>query len=194
MNAWADILLLDSLERPMELGTSQVDSFSSKNWDIKFKDENNTDKYPLIVHAGFGAERAIAAILEYLSRKENPTFPLWLSPTQVRICPMNDSFIEFSEDVMKELEKNKIGADIDDNVEKIEKKVRDAEMEWIPFIVVIGKKEKESGKIAVRIRETGNVENITLEEFIERIKKLIEKYPFKPLSLSKFLTKRPKFV
>jgi threonyl-tRNA synthetase len=95
---------------------------------------------------------------------------------------------------MKELEKNNIRADLDDRVEKIEKKVRDAEMEWIPFIVVIGKKEKESGKLAVRIRETGKIENITLEELIERIKKQTEKYPFRPLSLPKLLTKRPKFV
>ncbi len=194
MNAWIDFLLLDSLDRPMELGTSQIDSFSSKNWNIKFKDEDNKDKSPLIIHAGFGAERAIAALLEYSSRKENPTFPLWLSPTQVRLCPINDSFISFSEEVMKELEKNNIRADLDDRVEKIEKKVRDAEMEWIPLIVVVGKKEKESGKLAVRTRETGKIENITLEELIERIKKQTEKYPFKPLSLPKLLTKRPKFV
>jgi threonyl-tRNA synthetase len=194
MNAWIDILLLDSLERPMELGTSQIDSFSSKNWNIKFKDEDNKDKYPLIIHAGFGSERAIAALLEYSSRKENPTFPLWMSPTQVRLCPINDSFISFSEDIMEELEKNNIRADIDDKVEKIEKKVRDAEMEWIPFIVVIGKKEKESGKLAVRIRETGKIENITLEELEERIKRQTSGYPFKPLSLPRLLTKRPKFV
>ena len=194
MDAWIDFLLLDSLDRPMELGTSQVDSFSTKNWDIKFKDENNRDKNPLMVHAGFGSERAIAALLEYVSRNENPTFPLWLSPTQVRLCPMNDDFIKYSEDIMKELEENRIRVDLDDRVEKIEKKVRDAEMEWIPFIVVIGKKEKESKKLAVRFRETGKVENITLEDLVEKINKLTKDFPFKPLSLSKFLNKRPKFI
>jgi threonyl-tRNA synthetase len=194
MNAWADLLLLDSLDRPMELGTSQIDSFSTKNWDIKFKDEDNKDKNPLMVHAGFGAERAIAALLEYVSRKENPTFPLWLSPTQVRFCPINDDYIRYSEEIIKELEKNKIRADLDDRVEKIEKKVRDAEMEWIPFIVVIGKKEKESGKLAVRFRETGKVESIALENLIEKINSSTKGYPFKPLPMPKLLTKRPKFV
>ncbi len=194
MNAWTDFLLLDSLERPMELGTSQIDSFSTKNWNIKFRDENNKDKHPLMVHAGFGSERAIAALLEYLSRKENPTFPLWLSPIQVRLCPMSDDYVKYSEEIMKKMEENKIRVDLDDRVERVEKKVRDAEMEWIPFIVVIGKKEKESGKLAVRFRETGKVENIPLEDIIRRIKKLTKDYPFKPLPLAKFLTKRPKFV
>jgi threonyl-tRNA synthetase len=194
MNAWIDILLLDSLDRPMELGTSQIDSFSSKNWNIKFKDENNKDNFPLIIHAGFGAERAIAALLEYLSRKENPTFPLWLSPTQVRLCPINDSFIDYCKEIAGLLEKNQIRVDIDDNTESVEKKVRDAEMEWIPFIVVIGKREKESGKLAVRIRETGKIENVLSEDLIERIKKQTENYPFKPLPLPRLLTKRPKFA
>ena len=194
MNAWTDFLLLDSLDRPMELGTSQIDSFSTKNWNIKFKDEDNKDKNPLMIHAGFGSERAIAAILEYLSRKENPTFPLWLSPTQVRLCPVNDDYIKYSEGIMKKLEENKIRVDLDDRTERVEKKVRDAEMEWIPFIVVIGKKEKESNKLAVRFRETGKVENIPLEDLIEKIEKLTRDYPFKPLPLAKFLTKRPKFV
>jgi threonyl-tRNA synthetase len=83
---------------------------------------------------------------------------------------------------------------MDDRVERIEKKVRDAEMEWEPFIVVVGQKEKESGKLAVRIRETGKIENISLEDLIERIKDLTKGYPFKALSIPKFLTKRPKFV
>jgi len=194
MNAWTDLLLLDSLDRPMELGTSQIDSFSTKNWNIKFKDEDNKDKHPLMVHAGFGSERAIAAMLEYLSRKENPTFPLWLSPIQVRLCPVNDDYIKYSEEIMKKLEKNKIRADLDDRTERVEKKIRDAEMEWIPFIVVIGKKEKESEKLAVRIRETGKIENIPVEDLIKRIKSLTKDYPFKPLPLPKFLTRRPKFV
>ena len=67
-------------------------------------------------------------------------------------------------------------------------------MEWIPFIVVVGQKEKESGKLAVRIRETGEIENISLIELIEKIKKITCDYPFKALSIPKFLTKRPRFV
>lgn len=194
MDAWIDILLLDSLDRPMELGTSQIDSLSTKNWDIKFKDEDNKDKNPLMVHAGFGTERAIAALLEYLPRKENPTFPLWLSPTQVRLCPVNDSFIEYCEEIADELEKNQIRVDIDDNVESVEKKIRNAEVEWTPLIVVVGEKEKKSKKLAVRFRETGKIENISLEDLIKIVREKTKDYPFKKLCLNKMLSKRPIFV
>jgi threonyl-tRNA synthetase len=125
---------------------------------------------------------------------KNPVLPLWLSPIQVRFCPVNDDYIEYCERIMKELEKNEIRVDIDDRVERIQKKIRDAEMEWIPFIVVVGQKEKESGKLAVRIRETGEIENISLIDLIEKIRILTCDYPFKALSIPKFLTKRPRFV
>jgi len=194
MNAWIDVLLLDSLDRPMELGTSQVDSFSTKHWNIKFKDVDNKDKNPLMVHAGFGSERAIAAILEYLSRKENPTFPLWLSPTQVRLCPVNDGFIKYCEEIADGLEKNQIRVDIDDNVESVEKKVRNAEVEWVPLIVVVGEKEKKTKKLAVRFRETGKIENIPLEDLIKIIREKTKDYPFKKLPLNRMLSKRPTFV
>lgn len=191
---------IDNLDKASALSTDQLDVENAERYGITYVDKNDKKQYPMILHSSpSGAiERVMYALLEkaYAESKEgkNPVLPLWLSPTQVRICPMNDDFVDFSKDLMESLEKNKIRTDMDDRVEKVEKKVRDAEMEWIPFIVVIGKREKESGKLAVRIRETGKIENISLEELTERIRKLTEKYPFKPLSLPKFLTKRPKFV
>jgi len=191
---------IDNLDKASALSTDQLDVENAERYGITYIDKSDKKQYPMILHSSpSGAiERVMYALLEkaYAESKEgkNPVLPLWLSPTQVRMCPMNDDFVDFSKEIMKGLEKNNIRVDLDDRVERVEKKVRDAEMEWIPFIVVIGKKEKESGKLAVRFRETGKIENITLEELIERIKKQTEKYPFKALSLPKFLTKRPKFV
>ena len=191
---------IDNLDKASALSTDQIDIENGERYGITFIDKNDKKQYPIILHCSpSGAiERIMYALLEkkYTESKsgKNPLFPLWLSPTQVRLCPINDDYISFSEKIMKDLEENCIRVDIDDRVERIEKKVRDAEMEWIPFIVVIGKKEKESGKIAVRIRETSKIENIKIKELTEKIKKLTEGYPFKPLSLPKFLTKRPKFV
>jgi len=191
---------IDNLDKASALSTDQLDVENAERYGITYVDKSDKKQYPMILHSSpSGAiERVMYALLEkaYAESKEgrNPVLPLWLSPTQVRVCPMNDDFVDFSKEVMEGLEKNKIRTDMDDRVEKVEKKVRDAEMEWTPFIVVIGKRERESGKLAVRIRETGKIENITLEELIERIKKQTEKYPFKPLSLPKLLTKRPKFV
>ncbi|OGI11734.1 threonine--tRNA ligase [Candidatus Micrarchaeota archaeon RBG_16_36_9] len=191
---------IDNLDKASALSTDQIDVENGERYGITYIDKNDKKQNPIILHCSpSGAiERIMYALLEkaYTESKEgkNPLFPLWLSPIQVRICPMNDDFIKFSEDVMNELENSCIRADVDDRVERIEKKVRDAEMEWIPFIVVIGKKEKESGKLAVRIRETGKIENITLKELAERIREQTKGYPFKQLSLPKLITKRPKFV
>ena len=117
-----------------------------------------------------------------------------MSPTQVRLCPVNDSFIKYCEDIADELEKNNIRVDIDDSVESVQKKVRNAEVEWVPFIIVVGQKEKDSGKLAVRFRETGNVESISSGELIKNIRERTKDYPFKKLSLNRLLSKRPTFV
>jgi threonyl-tRNA synthetase len=191
---------IDNIDKASALSTDQLDVENAERYGITYIDKNDKKQYPIILHCSpSGAiERVMYSLLEkaYTDSKagKNPLFPIWLSPIQVRFCPMNDSYLEYCENLMKELEKNEIRVDIDDRVERIEKKVRDAEMEWIPFIVVVGKKEKESGKLAVRIRETSKIENISLKDLTEKIKNLTKDYPFKSLSLPKFLTKRPKFV
>jgi threonyl-tRNA synthetase len=191
---------IDNIDKASAMSTDQVDVENAERYGITYIDKNDKKQYPIILHSSpSGAiERVIYALLEkaYADSKEgkNPLLPIWLSPVQIRLCPINDSYLEYCENLMKELEKNEIRVDIDDRVERIQKKIRDAEMEWIPFIVVVGSKEKESGKLAVRIRETGKIENISLEELIKNIENLIKGYPFKALSIPKFLTKRPKFV
>jgi threonyl-tRNA synthetase len=191
---------VDALDKASALSTVQIDHENAKRFDIKYTDEDNKRKYPLILHCSppGGIERCIYALLEkaYLESKQgkNPILPLWLSPTQVRLCPVNDSFIKYCEKIADELEKNQIRVDIDDSVESVQKKVRNAEVEWVPFIVVIGEKEKDSGKLAVRFRETGNVESISSEDLIKKIRDKTKKYPFKKLSLDRLLSKRPTFV
>ena len=112
----------------------------------------------------------------------------------VRLCPINDSFVEYCERIADELAKSNIRVDIDDNTESIQKKVRNAEMEWVPYIVVVGQKEKESGNLAVRLRETGKVSNMSVEELTKAIYEKTKDYPFRKLSLNRLLTKRPTFV
>ena len=191
---------IDNLDKASALSTDQIDIENAKRYGINYVDKNDKKQYPIILHCSpSGAiERVMYGLLEkaYMESKEgkNPTFPLWLSPTQARLCPVNDSFIKYCEEIADELEKNQIRVDIDDNVESVEKKVRNAEVEWVPLIVVVGEKEKESKKLAVRFRETGKVESITLEDLIKIIKEKIKDYPFKKLSLNRMLSKRPIFV
>jgi len=191
---------VDAIGKAACLTTDQIDVENGKNYDIKFTDKDNTEKYPIILHLSpSGAvERVMYALLEkaYMESEKgkNPTFPLWLSPTQVRLCPVNDSFIPFCEELAEKMEKENVRVDVDDRAESVQKKIRDAEMEWIPYIVVVGEKEKDSGKLAVRFRKSGEVKEMTPEEVVKLVRKEAEGYPFKSLPLPRLLSKRPKFV
>jgi threonyl-tRNA synthetase len=162
-------------------------------------DEKGEKRHPLILHCSpSGAiERCIYALLEKAYKEQQtgkpPMLPLWLSPTQVRIIPLSDKYIEFSEELAKKMEKNCIRVDIDDRTLTLQKRVREAEMEWIPYIVVIGQKEAESNILAVRDRKAEKIRKIKLEELINEVKEIIKDKPFKPLPLPKHLSKRPQF-
>jgi threonyl-tRNA synthetase len=191
---------VDNLNKASALSTDQIDIENAERYGITYVDKNGERKHPLILHCSpSGAiERCIYALLEkaYANQqnKKVPSLPLWLSPTQVRIIPVSDKYLKFSEKIAEEIEKNQIRVDIDDRRETVEKKIRDAELEWVPFIIVVGQKEIESKKLAVRIRETGKIENMKIAELVKRIKDLTKDKPFRPLSLPKLLSKRPIFV
>ena len=159
-------------------------------------DTDGTKKQPTILHCSpsGGIERVMYALLEkaYMKDPKKSVLPLWLSPTQVRICPVNDSYIKDAEKLAESLEG--IRVDIDDRTESIGKKIRNAEMEWVPLIIVLGEKEKKSKKYSVRFRESGKQEQMTLKQIQDFVKKQTEEFPFMPLSLPKHLSKRAVFV
>jgi len=190
---------IDALDKAACLTTDQIDVENGERYDLRFTDADNKQKHPIILHLSpSGAvERVMYALLEraYMEQKEgkNPVLPLWLSPTQVRLCPVSDEFTDYAKEIANKIEKKKIRVDVDDRAESVQKKIRDAEMEWIPYIVVIGEKEKKSGKLAVRFRETGKVENMKEDELIKFIREQIKDKPYRPLPLPKLLSKRPVF-
>lgn len=191
---------IDALDKAACLMTDQIDVENAERYGITFTDKDNKQKHPLILHLSPSGsiERVMYALLEkaYMEEKKgnNPTLPLWLSPTQVRLCPVNDSFNKYCEKIADQLEKEEIRVDIDDRTESVQKKIRDGEVEWVPFIVVIGEKEKKSGNLAVRFRETGKVKEMETKKLAEKIKKETKGMPFKPLSLPRKLTRRPTFI
>jgi threonyl-tRNA synthetase len=192
---------VDTLDKASALSTDQIDIENGERYGIKFTDKNGEERYPLILHCSpSGAiERVMYALLEKsaFDMKENkaPLLPLWLSPTQVRLLPISEEFILFSEEIAKKLSKEKIRVDIDDRSESIGRKIRDAEKEWIPYILVIGGKEKEEEKFIVRIREkTGKQKKMGLDELIKEMKEKTQSFPFKPLPLPKLISRRAKFV
>jgi threonyl-tRNA synthetase len=163
-------------------------------------------KHPLILHCSpSGAiERVIYALLEKEAMKMNngqkPMLPFWLTPTQVRLIPVGDDFISNCEKIVDELNKisefQHIRTDIDDREESVSKKIRDAEKEWIPIIIVIGEKEKNSKKYNPRFRSSDigdSNKTYSLEELHKLITSKTKGFPQKPIPLDVYLSKRPKF-
>ena len=180
------------------LTTDQIDVENAATYDINFTDKDGKKKLPIILHLSpSGAiERVIYALLEkaYYDEKSGklPLLPLWLSPTQVRIIPVSDEHLKLSEKLTEDFSKLNIRVDIDDQRETISKRIRNAELEWVPYVLVVGDKESK-GKLTVRIRKENKQEQMTKENFVKKIKKETEGMPFRPLPLSKLLSKRPVF-
>jgi len=168
---------VDFLGKAAALPTVQVDVDMGRQYNINYIDENGEKKHPVILHCSpSGAlERVLYAILEkayMLNQREKipPSFPFWLSPIQARILTVSEKHLDYAKTVLEALEKETIRTDLDDRGETVGKKIREAEMNWVPFVIVIGDQEVETKKITVRIRKTGEKDvKLTLEELIEKL-------------------------
>ena len=128
------------------------------------------------------------------AKGEIVTLPLWLFPTQIRILPISDKHNEKAMEIAQKLKDSGIRVDVDDAGETLDKNIRNAETEWIPYICVLGDKEIESGTFAVRVRATKKQEKMTLEAMIKEISDSTSGMPKSDLSLPMLLSKRPSFV
>ena len=195
-----DANFIDNQNKAAALSTDQIDVENAKRYEITYVDEKGEKQNPLILHCSpSGAiERCVYALLEKAYKEQQtgklPMLPLWLSPTQVRLIPISDSFNEKVAEIANKVSAHCIRVDIDDRTSTLQKKIRDAEMEWVPYIIVVGQRELESGVLAVRDREThGKVQKMKLDELITKISGKVEGKPFKPLPLPLNLSKRPQF-
>jgi len=190
---------VDNQNKASALSTDQLDVENAKRYDITYVDAKGKKRNPLILHCSpSGAiERVIYALLEkaYMDQQKGkaPMLPLWLAPVQVRVVPLSDKFQKNAEKIAQEIEKNNIRVDVDDRVLTMQKKVREAETEWINYIIVVGQKEIDSGILPVRDRKMGKIRPMKLETLVEEIKEETKGKPFKPLPLPKLLSNRPQF-
>ena len=188
---------VDSLGKGAALSTDQIDVENGQRYKIEFVDSDGEKKYPIILHnSPSGAvERVIFALLEKTDKDVNmgkvPALPLWLSHTQVRIIPVSSKHLAFSEKILDQLNNKCIRADIDDRELSVAKKIREAESEWIHFIIVIGDKEVDGKELVVRERLAKSQYNTSLVNLIEKIKLEIFDKPYMPLNLPSYLSKRP---
>ncbi|MDH3656620.1 MAG: threonine--tRNA ligase [Nitrosopumilus sp.] len=191
---------IDNLGKASALSTDQIDVENGDRYGIEFVDENNNMRHPVILHnSPSGAiERIIYALLEKAAKdsKEGrkPQFPLWLAPTQVRVIPLKEEFYGFCETLTKKISTTNIRVDIDDRNESIGKRIREAEKEWIRYILVIGEKEANSENLSIRDRQTGNVRELPFDDFLKEINEQTKGKPFTGLNLPKYLSKRPQLM
>lgn len=186
---------IDSVGGNLQLSTVQLDVEDAERYGITYTSKENKEEGCIICHSSIGSiERWLYAILEEALKKDKPSFPLWLSPTQVRLCSVSDEYNDYCEELADIFTENNIRADIDDRTESVSKKIRDAEMEWVPYTLVIGEREVENQELTVRTRDKDSEKKLELEELIKEIKAKTSGYPYKPLPLPEKISKRPSFV
>ena len=168
-----DFMVKDALGRSWQLGTIQVDYNLPERFDLTYKGADNQLHRPVMIHrAPFGSmERFIAVLLEHTGGN----FPLWLMPEQVIILPISDKYQIYTEKVLHLLENSEIRALVDNRSEKTGRKIRDAEVSKIPFMLIVGEKEEKEGTVSVRRHGEGDLGTYSIEDFTALIKKEIEK-------------------
>jgi len=187
--------ITDELKRSREIATVQIDVGNAKRFGIKYIDEKREEAYPPILHTAIlgGIERYLYTVFDAALKREVPSLPLWLSPTQVRIIPISDKFIHDAEKLADAMEKQCIRVDVDDRPFTMQKKVREAEIEWINYVLVIGQREIDSGVLPVRDRQVREIRKTRLQQLIKEIRKKTVGKPFRPLTLPRELSRRPQF-
>ena len=198
--------IIDSMKKASALSTVQIDVENAEQFDITFMDQNGEKRYPLILHTSISGsiDRCLYALLEReaikMQQGGKPMLPVWLSPTQIRFIPVKDEFLPDCEHFVDELQQVSpyycIRSDIDDREESVSRKIRDAEKEWVPIIVVVGEKEKRSKKMAPRFRSESigkSAKLYSIKELHKLVLNHVKDFPQEPLPLPVYLSKRPKF-
>lgn len=162
-----DVQIYSVIGREFTLATNQVDFSQGRSFKLQYTTEDNKSETPLIIHrAPLGThERFIGFLLEHYAGK----FPTWLAPLQVKILPISDKFMDYAKDVLLKLKKADIRVEIDERNEKIGRKIRDTEMMKVPYMLVIGEKEMNEGKVAIRRQGKGDLGVKTVDEFLNEM-------------------------
>jgi len=162
-----DVQIWSTIGREFTLATNQVDFAQGRSFKLEFTNHDNKPETPLIIHrAPLGThERFIGFLLEHYAGK----FPVWLAPVQVKVLPISDKFLDYAKSVADKLKKSDIRAEVDDRNEKIGKKIRDTELMRVPYMLVVGEKEMNENKVAVRRQGKGDLGVKGVDEFVSEI-------------------------
>lgn len=164
-----DQLVLDSIKREHQLATIQLDFQNPRNFGLSYVNEQNSESIPVVIHrAIYGSlERFIAILIEHYAG----VFPIWLSPVQARVLSISEKSAGYARSVHESLLREELRAELDARDDKIGAKIRDAQLEKVPYMIVVGQKEAQSDTVAVRSREKGDEGAVPLNQFISRLKR-----------------------
>jgi threonyl-tRNA synthetase len=167
-----DMHMTDSLGRSWQLGTVQLDYNFPERFDLLYTGADNAEHQPVMIHRALmgSYERFIGILLEHLGGE----LPLWLAPVQAIVLPIADRHFEYAETVKQRLTAATIRAELDDRSESVGRKIRDAELRKIPYMLVVGDREQESGEVALREHRQGDEGSVTIEDFAMRARLQIE--------------------
>jgi len=167
-----DILMKDSLGREWQMGTIQLDFQLPRRFDLKYTDKDGLEKTPVVIHRViYGSfERFIGIITEHFAGN----FPVWLSPVQVKIIPISDKFEDYTKEIFQKIKNEKVRVEIDFRNETLGAKIRDAQNEKVPYMIIIGQKEVNEQTLTIRKNNSKEMETFSLNQFLEFIKDKIQ--------------------
>ncbi|MDO9033573.1 MAG: threonine--tRNA ligase [Methanoregula sp.] len=196
-----DLAAIDGQKRPIENPTVQIDVESSTRFAIKYHKEDGTPIYPPILHCSptGSVERVICAILENISTQKVPALPTWLSPSQVRVIPVTERHTAFAAEICAAINAAQVRCDMDDREESVGKKVREAGMDWVPYVIVIGDEEIASKKLTVTIRKKSQPnkpfkEQLSIDALIAAVHNDTKGMPFRPLYTPRKLSMKARYI
>ena len=163
-----DIIMKDSLNREWQMGTIQLDFQIPKNFDLKYTDKNGKQKTPIVIHRViYGSlERFIGILIEHFAG----AFPFWLAPVQIQILPISEKFNRYAEKIMNKLQEKNFRVEINKNQETLGKKIRQGEIQKIPYLIIVGEKEQKNKTINIRSRENNYQKEMRLNDFSKTLK------------------------
>jgi threonyl-tRNA synthetase len=166
-----DLISKDSLGREWQLSTIQIDLIMPGRFNLKYIDSDGKEKTPIMIHRAIvgSPERFFGILIEHYAG----AFPMWLSPIQVAVIPISEKHLEYANEIVKKLKENNMRIELKNENETLGKKIREAEMQKIPHLLILGDKEIETKTVSVRERGKGDLGQMPTEKFIEKIKNLI---------------------
>ncbi len=188
--------VVDLQKKAAALSTVQIDVENAERFGIQYVDQDGKPKHPLLLHASISGsvDRNLYALLEQQARRikrgEVPKLPYWLCPSQVRLIPIADRHLSRCVEIASQI---RARVEVDDRNETVARKIREAEVNWVPFIGVVGDKEIENGMIAIRERGVSGQKEMKESEFSQKLNQLQGDNPFEPLSWPRLLSKQPRF-